>query len=210
LATGQNFCNAAIHSSYSASYYSLAHKLKEADQLKNYLIFGLLVLITALIIGIEPVQRAINEATHKGTLKGIERCMSYSSSDLLSEHAIRATCVRTFQKRLYGNDHATGRAGPRVIQQGIGWGGTLENKTPDHVTTWVKIVVNIFDEDGKEKEYFAETPIWIDPLDEAEFNVDLPDVEQEQFDSTEFCDYDDPAPKACFAWGVMETMGVTI
>jgi len=182
----------------------------ETGQLKNYLIIGLLVLIAALVIGIEPVQRVVNEATQKGTLKGIESCMNYSSSDLLSEHAIRATCVRTFQKRLYQNDHATGRAGPRMNQRTVGWGGTLENKTPDHVTTWVKISVSIFDEEGKEKEYSAETPIWIDPLDEAEFSVDLPDVKHEQFESFEFCDHDNPAPKACVTWGVMEIMGVTI
>ncbi|MCE8417413.1 hypothetical protein LZ190_01590 [Rhodovulum sulfidophilum] len=178
--------------------------------MKNYLIVGLLIIIAALVIGIEPVQRVINEATRKGTLSGIENCMSYSSSDLLSERAVRATCVRTFQKHLYHNDYATGRAGPRINQQTVGWGGTLENKTADHVTTWVKISVGIFDVEGNEQEHFAETPIWIDPLDEAEFRVDLPDVKHEQFESFEFCDYNDPAPKACVTWGVIEIMGVTI
>lgn len=178
--------------------------------MKNYLIFGLLVLVVALVIGIEPVQRVINEATQKGTLKGIESCMNYSSSDLLSEHAIKATCVRTFQKRLYQNAHATGNAGPQINQRSVGWGGTLENKTPDHVTTWVTISVSIFNEEGKEKEYSAETPVWIDPLGKAEFSVDLPDVKHEQFESFEFCDYDDPAPKACVTWGISEIMGVTI
>ncbi|MBL3565386.1 hypothetical protein JMM59_10275 [Rhodovulum sulfidophilum] len=178
--------------------------------MKNYLIVGLLIVIASLVIGIEPVQRVINEATRKGTLIGIENCMSYSSSDLLSERAVRATCVRTFQKHLYHNDYATGRAGPRINQQTVGWGGGLENKTADHVTTWVKIAVGIFDVEGNEQEYFAETPIWIDPLDEAEFRVDLPDVKHEQFESFEFCEYNDPAPKACVTWGVIEIMGVTI
>ena len=178
--------------------------------MKNYLIVGLLILIAALVIGLEPVQRVVNEATKKGTLKGIENCMNYSSSDLLSEHAVRATCVRAFQKRLYRNDHATGRAGPRMNQGTVAWGGTLENKTSDHVTTWVKISVGIFDVEGKEKEYFAETPIWIDPLDKAEFIVDLPDVKHEQFEGFEFCDHDALAPKACVTWGVVEVMGVTI
>lgn len=182
----------------------------ETGKLKNYLIVGLLIFTAALIIGVEPVQKVVNETTQKGTLKGIESCMSYSSSDLLSDRAIRATCVRTFQKHLYHNDHAIGRAGPRMNQRSVGWGGTLENKTPDHVTTWVKIAVGIFDDEGNEKEYFAETSIWIDPLDEAEFSVDLPDVKQEQFESFEFCDHDDPAPKSCVTWGITEVMGVSI
>lgn len=182
----------------------------EIGQLKNYLIVGLLIIIAALVIGIEPVQRVINEATRKGTLSGIENCMSYSSSDLLSELAVRATCVRTFQKHLNHNDHATGRAGPRMNQQTIGWEGTLENKTADHVTTWVKISVGVFDAEGNEQEFFSETPIWIDPLDEAEFSVDLPDVKHEQFESFEFCEHDDPAPKACVTWSVVGIMGVTI
>lgn len=178
--------------------------------MKNYLIFGLLFLTTALIIGIEPVQRVVNEATRKGTLQGVESCINYSSSELLSEQAIRATCVRAFQKRLYHRDHATGRAGPGTNQQTVGWEGTLENKTPDHVTTWVQMVVDIYDEEGTRKEYFAETPIWIDPLDEADFSVDLLDVKPEQFENFEFCDHDDPAPKSCVTWGVKGVMGVTI
>lgn len=178
--------------------------------MKNYLIFGLLVLVAALAIGIEPVQRTINEAMRKGTLKGVESCMNYSNSELLSEEAIRATCVSTFQKRLYRNEHATGRAGPRMDQGSLGWGGTLENKTPDHVTTWVKISVIIFDEAGKENEHFTDTPIWIDPLGKAEFSVALPDVEAEQFENFKFCDLDDAEPKACFTWGVAEVMGVTV
>lgn len=178
--------------------------------MKNYLIFGLLVLVAALVIGIEPVQRTINEATRKGTLKGIESCMDYSNSELLSEDAIRKTCVSTFQKRLFRQNHATGRAGPRMIEGSLGWGGTLENKTPDDVTTWIKISVSIFDEEGKENEHFTDTQIWIDPLGEVEFSVDLPDVEHGDFENFEFCDRDDPEPKACVTWGVTEVMGVTV
>lgn len=178
--------------------------------MKNYMIFGLLALVAALVIGIEPVQRIITEATQKGTLKGVESCMKYSSSDLLSDHATRATCVNTFQKPLYRNDHATGRAGPRINQGTVGWGGSLENKTPDYVTTWVKIAVRIFDKEGGEKEYFAEIPVWIDPLSEAEFSVDLPDVDVEKVEGSYFCDHDDPDPKACFAWGVVGVKGVKI
>lgn len=182
----------------------------ETGKLKNYLIAGLLIVISVMAIGVEPVERVINEATRKGTLKGIESCMNYSSSDLLSEQAIKATCVRTFQKNLYHDDHATGRGGPRVDQQNVSWEGILENKTPDHVTTWVKISVGIFDEEGKEEEYFAMTPIWINPLDQADFSVDLTGVKREQFEGFEFCNHDDPEPKACFTWGVREIMGVTI
>ena len=178
--------------------------------MKNFLIVGLMCLVAALVIGIEPVQRAINEATRKGTLKGVESCMNYAKSNLLSEDAVRATCVRAFQKSLYHNDHATGRAGPQVNQGAVGWGGTLENKTSDHVTTWIKISVSFFDEDGTEKKYSAETPIWIDPLDEAEFEVDLPEVERKQLENLEFCEHDDPTPTACVTWGVMNVMGLAI
>lgn len=182
----------------------------EAKLLKNYVIVGLLGLVAALVIGIEPVQRTINEATRKGTLKGVESCMDYSDSELLSDDAIRTTCVSTFQKRLFRQDHATGRAGPRMIEGSLGWGGTLENKTPDHVTTWVKISVSIFDEEGKENEHFTETSIWIDPLGKTEFRVNLPDVEAEQIEVFKFCDLDDAEPKACFTWGVADVMGLTV
>ncbi|AZQ66054.1 hypothetical protein EF888_02290 [Silicimonas algicola] len=178
--------------------------------MKNILIVGLACLVAALVFGVEPVQRAINEATYQGTLKGVETCMDYSRSELLSKEAVRATCVSTFQKRLYDNDHATGRAGPRMNQQTVGWGGILENRTADHVTTWVRISLSIFDADGNAQEISAETPIWIDPLGEAEFRVDLPELEPEQLENINFCEHESIAPKSCMTWGVVDMMGVAI
>lgn len=182
----------------------------ESGKVKNYLIGGLVCLVAALAFGIEPVQRVINEAARKGTLKGVESCIEYSSSDLLSMEAVRVVCTKAFQKRLYHNDHATGRAGPRLTQGTVGWGGTLENKTPDHVTTWIRISVSIFDTEGAEQEYFAEMPIWIDPMDETAFTVELPDLKREQLEDIEFCENDELNPKACVGWGVIDVMGLTI
>lgn len=176
--------------------------------MKNYLIVGLTCIIAALVIGVDPLLRMINEATRQGTLGGVEACLDYSSSDLLTDDAVKATCVTTFQRRLYGNEYASGRAGPREIGRDIGWGGSLQNKTPDHVTTRVKISVSVYDANGDEQEVFAETPIWIDPLSEAEFSVELPDLKREQFDDIEFCDFDDTKPTGCMTWGVTEVMGL--
>jgi len=177
---------------------------------KNYIIGGLLCLVAALIIGIKPVQRAINEAMNQGTLKGAETCMSYSDSELLSKDVVKATCVRAFHKRLYHNDHATGRAGPHLDGRNVSWGGVLENKTPNHVTTWIEISVSVFDDEGKEQEFTAATSIWIDPLNEAEFRVELPDLESKQLKDLEFCEHDDATPTACMAWGVTNAMGLSL
>jgi len=170
----------------------------------------LICLVAALTIGIEPVQRFMNEATNRGTLRGVEKCMDYSKSELLSQEAVKASCVQSFHKRLYLPDLATGQAGPRIDKEVVGWAGRLENKTSDHVTTWIRIVVIVFDDEGKEKQVFAETPIWIDPLGDAEFRVDLPDLQPKQFDALQFCDHDDEKPKACMAWDVADVMGLAI
>lgn len=178
--------------------------------MKNYLIVGLMCLLAALVFGVAPIQRVVNEAIHKGTLRGVENCMKYSSSKLLSEEAVKAMCVEAIQKSLYHNDHATGRAGPMLNQRTVGWGGTLKNKTPDHVTTWVKISVSIYDADGTEQEHFAETQIWIDPLDDAEFKVQMPDLKHEELEDTEFCEHNESTPKDCMTWGVVDVMGVSV
>lgn len=180
------------------------------DWLKNYLIAGLIGVVAALTIGVEPVQRFMNEAANSGTLRGVEKCMQYSKSELLSQDAIKASCVEAFHKRLYLQDLASGKAGPRVDQGIVSWEGILENKTADHVTTWIQIGVSIYDKDGKEQEVFAETPIWIDPMGEAKFQVEFPDLKPEQLEAIEFCDLDDQSPKACMAWGVSDLMGLTI
>ena len=178
--------------------------------MKNYLISALICLVAALAYGIEPVQRVINEAANRGTLRGVEKCMEYSKSELLSKDAVKASCVKAFHKRLYLPDLATGKAGPRVDQEMVGWEGVLENKTADHVTTWIQIGVSIFDKDGKEQEVFAETPIWIDPMGETNFQVEFPDLKPGQLDTIDWCGLDDQAPKACFSWGVTDMMGLEI
>ena len=178
--------------------------------MKNYLIVALACLVAALAFGIKPVQEVVNKTVNGGTLKGAETCMDYSASQLLSADAVKAMCIQAFQKPLFSNDHATGQAGPRVNQQTVGWGGVLENKTSDHVTTWVRISVIFFDKDGAEQEIFAETPIWIDPLGEAEFKVELPELKPEKLNNIEFCDHDDEAPKACMTWGIVEVMGLAV
>ena len=178
--------------------------------MKNYLIGGLGCLVVDLVIGIKPVQRFTNEAVNSGTLRGLETCLSYSSSELLSPEAVRATCVAAFQKRLYGREHAQGRAGPRLDEGTVSWGGVLENKTPDHVTTRVRVSVSTYTKEGTEQEFFAETSIWIDPLGKADFRVKLPDSKEEQFEKLDFCEHDDAAPKSCMSWGVIDAMGLTI
>jgi hypothetical protein len=50
----------------------------------------------------------------------------------------------------------------------------------------MRLSVGIFDAEGEEQTFSAETPIWVDPLGQTEFRVELPDVNAEQFDNLEF------------------------
>ena len=178
--------------------------------MNKYLIAGLAIVIVAMAIGIEPLTKFKNEITNYGSLTGVETCMSYSSSELLSAEVIKATCVASFQKTLYENDHATGKAGPRAQQQSVYWGGTLANKTADHVTTWVRISVFVYDAEGDEEEHLAETEIWIEPRGEAEFRVELPEIGLEEIDGIVFCEREDIVPVSCMTWGVTDIKGLTI
>ncbi len=178
--------------------------------MKNYLIAALACLVAALAFGIEPVQRMVNEAANRGSLRGVEKCMDYAKSELLSQDAVKASCVKVFHTQLYLPDLATGKAGPRVEQGVVGWEGVLENKTADHVTTWIQIGVSIYDKDGKKQEVFGETSVWIDPMGEAKFQVELPDLKPEQVESIEFCGLDEQAPKGCMAWGLSDLKGLAI
>ena len=184
--------------------------LSETGKVKNYFIGFLVCIVVALLIGVDPVRKIANEAMNQGTVRGVDTCMSYSNSAALSKEAVRAMCVRTFQKRLYHGDYATGRAGPRGDLRTVSWSGTLQNKISDHVTTWIRISVTLYDADGVRQEFSAETPIWIEPLSEAEFKVEVPNLEPKQIRNIGFCDLDDLAPITCMDWGVTDIMGLSI
>jgi hypothetical protein len=136
--------------------------------------------------------------------------MEHAKTELVSQDAVKASCAQLFHERLYLPDVATGKAGPWIDQGMVGWEGLLQNKTTNHVTTWIKVSVSIYDANGKEQESFAETPIWIAPMGEAKFRVELLDLKPEQLNSLKFCDLDDANPEACMAWGVVDVMGLSI
>ena len=167
-------------------------------------------LVAALALGIEPMQRLANETINGGTLRGVERCLGYSQSELLSKDAVKATCIQSFHRPLYLYDLASGEAGPRIEKESVGWGGTLDNKTSDHVTTWIRVAVTFFDAKGSKQEFYGETSIWIDPLGKAEFKVDLPELERKKVEGSEFCELDDDDPKSCMAWGITDVKGLAI
>lgn len=177
---------------------------------KNYVIVGLTCLIAAMIIGVQPVQRAINEAFYRGTLTGVDKCISYSDTQLISSEAMRAACVSLFQRSLFSDEHAKGRAGPGYTEEGVIWVGNLENNTPDHVTTWIRLAVTIYDAKGIEEKFMGDTSVWVDPLGDSDFRVDLPDLTRDMVDATEFCERDAPSPMSCMRWGIVEVKGLSI
>lgn len=178
--------------------------------MKNYLIAGLALLVVAYAYGLEPLLRVTNEAINRGTLRGAEKCIGYSESDLMSEDAVKARCTKIFQKRLYGREYVEGYAGPRIDGDVISWGGSVKNKTSSHVITGLEVSVGIYDEDGKEKVFRAETPIWIDPLGEAQLKLEVPELTRQHFEGIGFCEEGDETDKSCFDWGISTVMGLAL
>lgn len=158
----------------------------------------------------QSVKLAVNEALHAGTLKGVENCVAYSKSDLMSAEATRYVCIDNFQKNLYDGDLATGRAGPDDYSGRVNLSGSLENKTSDFVTTWVQLYLKLYDATGTEKEFQAETYIWIEPHSTADFSVELLNLKPDGVETTMFCDVDDTSPKSCMRWGVAKIKGIEI
>jgi hypothetical protein len=182
----------------------------QTGKIKNYLIGGLLCIVLMLAFGIKPVQRVMNEAVKRGTVNAVEICLDYTRGELLSEEAAKVVCASNFQKRLLGSEYAFGRAGPRLVLDELRWGGTLRNDSVDHVTTWVQIAVYVYDENGSEQKILADTQIWLEPMGETEFEVEISDLTEEQINDLDFCDLDMPNPKSCFSWGVVSVKGLSI
>lgn len=178
--------------------------------MKNYIIAGLVCAVAALSFGIESIQKIVNEAANHGRLKGVDRCLAYTNSELLSPDAVRSSCVATFQKRYFVVGMAGGKAGPRPEREGASWSGSLDNETSNYVTTWIEITVSVFDQAGEETTFVADTSVWIDPMDTVDFAVQLVDATWDDFENTEFCDLEASERTNCMAWTISDLMGLAI
>lgn len=163
-----------------------------------------------LLYDFQSVKQLANETLRDGKFTGVEACVAYSESDLVSAQTTRNACSERFQKRLFDGDFATGRAGPKTRSGSVYLEGSLENKLSNHVTTWVELSFYIFDLDGKESKFYTDTYVWIEPRASYEFSVALPDISAEDVRDLEFCDHDDESPKSCMSWGVRGIKGVEL
>ncbi len=178
--------------------------------MKNFIILICLCAAAYILYDLQSVKLALNKSLRDGTLQGVENCVAYSRSELVSVETTRNVCVENFHIELFDGDFATGRAGPKDMSGEAGWAGTLENKTAGHVTTWVRVSVSLFDADGKEKEYEANTYVWIEPQSSTNFQVGLSELAPSELKSVEFCDRDDGSPKSCVSWGIVRIKGIKI
>ncbi|PHO03021.1 hypothetical protein CSC82_13940 [Rhodobacteraceae bacterium 4F10] len=178
--------------------------------MKTLAVLAALCAAAYLIFDFTKVQQTANEVLRDGTLQGVEACVDYTESDLITTETTRNACSARFQKRLSSGDFATGRAGPSLKGDRVLLEGSLENKKTSHVTTWVALRFYTFDADGKESTFSTDTSLWIEPRSTTEFSVVLPDLEPKKIRDLEFCHHEDEKPKSCMSWGVIEIQGIKI
>ena len=163
-----------------------------------------------LINGVTPIKRTVNEFANMGVLEGVERCLEYSSSELVSPETVRDLCTQKFRKPIYDGDAATGRAGPREIGGTVYLVGTINNKLPNFITTWVQFEFSIYDDIGSERAIRTASVFWIEPLSSSDFQVELPDIKSADFAGFEFCPHDESEKKRCIAWGTPRIEGIKL
>lgn len=180
--------------------------------MKNFVILLTVGTAAYLLSTLLPVKIALNESLNGGTLKGVENCVTFSASELVSPETTQNACVAKFQKQLFDGDLVNGRAGPRFKDGKVFLGGNLQNDTTGHVTTWVRAYLGVYDEKGNKKEFSGETFIWIEPQSTTALNVELYGIERNELEDLEFCprDEEESTHASCIYWGVSRVMGIEI
>lgn len=165
-----------------------------------------------VLYNLQTVKMTVNESLNSGTLRGVENCVSYSTSELVSTETTRNSCVARIQKSVPNAHLINGLAGPRVRNGQAFLDGDLNNDTSGHIATWFRAYIGVHDETGKRSEYSGETFIWVEPQSSQEFSIELDGAEPEQFQGLDFCpkSENESTYKSCIVWGVSRVRGIEI
>jgi hypothetical protein len=178
---------------------------------KTLLVIGAAV-IAYVGLNFTAVRMDLNKMMNSGELAGVEQCVSLSKSSLVAEETIRNACVEDFHVRLFESELAVGRAGPQERSGAVYWEGRVSNNTSEYVTTWGELGVNLFDAQGEKTEVKVNLSLWIEPQTEQEISAELRDVNPEDFEGYEFCDYDEEEEtfRSCLTWRWAQIKGLKI
>lgn len=177
-------------------------------KIKTYTIVALASALVVSLSGFDPIHRAYNDQFRNGTLAGIVECVRLSSSDLLSEGALKSACANSFEIALAANDLG-GLGGPREVDGRVSLGASLENKHSDRVFTWLELELIQIDSDGQKKTYSTNSRMWIEPSATGEYLERIKELKTEELDGFKFCE-DPENDKDCWTWGIVDARGVKI
>lgn len=139
----------------------------------------------------------IQERRHSGTLRGVEHCVKYNHSDLVSEADIRTSCAQKHSKEM-PTWNLNGRATYR--DTGHTFGGTLKNNTSDIVYTQIEVWIEHEDE-NLGREYLFLRNVWLPPGETMNFF----EIVQNRPKHTH-----DKEGRSMFNWGISHAKGVPI
>lgn len=170
-------------------------------------------LISGAYFGVSAKQGSIVEYFSDGTLKGLNACVTNTSSTALSDIDVRSVCASRHAKDLSVRVSVEGVGSPVEVQAGrFSFNGTMTNMHQGYLVTFAQVSLNVFNEEGVETIHVALGNIWATPFDEI--SVELPFSRQlpDEAMSLEWCDRDipDDERKSCKGWRISHIAGVSI
>lgn len=178
-------------------------------------VFMLLVTLSAC----KPAKETFNELLNAGRLQGVSRCVELSTTDLISNEAIRRTCVAKFerdipQKHLF---QISGSGGPEKRGEKRVFAGTLANASSDYVVTQLVIEVR-FSANATSKAvaaaprrsiYTVSLTDWIEPgEDDESFTSDEVSGPPRDWGESPSCR--EGVDERCWSWSILSGKGLRV
>ncbi|WP_339718268.1 hypothetical protein [uncultured Maritimibacter sp.] len=177
--------------------------------------FVALVSIALMTAACKPVRETINEITNHGKLAGVANCIELSPQGLLSEEAVRGSCIAKFQTELppWVAQSFDGRGGPSSLGKDKVFSGVITDSPDEYVITKFRVSVVTYASEGDEPDHAsAVVEGWFEPGSQyVEFtSLPLDDLPKSwgEIDGMAGCDGEEK--RDCWTWTIVGTWGLAL
>ncbi len=173
--------------------------------------FSLMMFAIGGVSGLSMKSGSVLEYLAEGSLRGLNACLSNSSSIALANDQIRNVCASKHAVNLNRRMSIEGLGAPQESTRGrFIFAGSIINTNANYLVTFVQVSLTVYDDQGESSTHEAFGNVWATPFEETP--VELPFSRQlsEEILQVSWCDKDTSEDEltSCRTWEITQVAGV--